>query len=77
MTNNTAVAATTPAGQPASSANAAHATAATAPAVDTPMLLIAETANNAGITCTTAPAALPAYDMWLRLIERAAERNAQ
>eukprot|EP00959_Pyramimonas_sp_CCMP1952_P106024 2216774-Pyramimonas_sp.AAC.1 len=45
MMNDAAVLATTPAGQPASSANAVQATEATAPALDAPMPLIAETAN--------------------------------
>eukprot|EP00959_Pyramimonas_sp_CCMP1952_P334773 7010403-Pyramimonas_sp.AAC.1 len=74
MTNNTAVAATTFAGQPVASSNAAQATAATALAIDTPMPLIAETANNPGRPATIAPAALPANDMWLRRMERATER---
>eukprot|EP00959_Pyramimonas_sp_CCMP1952_P377076 7898166-Pyramimonas_sp.AAC.1 len=77
MTNNTAVAATTPAGQPASSANVVQATAATTPAMDAPTPLIAETANNAGTPATTIPAALPASDMWLRRMGRATERSAQ
>eukprot|EP00959_Pyramimonas_sp_CCMP1952_P297227 6218289-Pyramimonas_sp.AAC.1 len=66
MMTNTAVPTTTPAGQPASSANAGQATEATAPALDAPMSLLAEAANNAGIPAMTAPAALPANDVWLR-----------
>eukprot|EP00959_Pyramimonas_sp_CCMP1952_P456797 9473772-Pyramimonas_sp.AAC.1 len=60
MMNNTAAPTTTPAGQPASSANAGEATEATVPAVDMPMPLIAEAAYNAGTPAATAPAALPA-----------------
>eukprot|EP00959_Pyramimonas_sp_CCMP1952_P459520 9478372-Pyramimonas_sp.AAC.1 len=66
MTNSTAVAATTPAGKPAPSANAVQATASTTPASDAPMPLIAETDNNAGAPAATAPVAWPANDMWLR-----------
>eukprot|EP00959_Pyramimonas_sp_CCMP1952_P279196 5837135-Pyramimonas_sp.AAC.1 len=76
MTNNTAVAAITPAGQPASSANAVQARAATAPASGAPVPLISATANNAGAPATTAPSALPATDTWLRRMERATERSA-
>eukprot|EP00959_Pyramimonas_sp_CCMP1952_P395587 8288837-Pyramimonas_sp.AAC.1 len=53
MAINAAAPTTTPAGQPASSANAGQATEATAPAVDTPMPLIAEAANNAGTPVAT------------------------
>eukprot|EP00959_Pyramimonas_sp_CCMP1952_P070965 1481925-Pyramimonas_sp.AAC.1 len=66
MMHNTAAPTTTPAGQPASLANAVQATEATAPTVDTPMPLIAETANNAGTPAAAAPAAVPVNVMWLR-----------
>eukprot|EP00959_Pyramimonas_sp_CCMP1952_P445792 9333526-Pyramimonas_sp.AAC.1 len=77
MMNNAAAPATTPAGQPASSANAGQATEAIVPALDAPMPLMAEAANNGGAPATTAPAALPANDMWLRHMERATDRIAQ
>eukprot|EP00959_Pyramimonas_sp_CCMP1952_P354859 7433372-Pyramimonas_sp.AAC.1 len=63
MTNNTAVAATTPAGEPAPSADAVQATAAATPASGAPMQLVAETADNAGAPATIAPAAVPDNDM--------------
>eukprot|EP00959_Pyramimonas_sp_CCMP1952_P341897 7162051-Pyramimonas_sp.AAC.1 len=70
MTNNVAVSTTTPAGQPASTANAGLVTEATTPAgtpaVDTLMPLIAETANNAGRPATSAPPSVPVNDTWLR-----------
>eukprot|EP00959_Pyramimonas_sp_CCMP1952_P300951 6296499-Pyramimonas_sp.AAC.1 len=75
--SNTAVPTTTPAGQPASSANAGQASEATAPALDALMPAIAEAANNAGIPVPCAPAALPAHDTWLRRMEGAADRSAQ
>eukprot|EP00959_Pyramimonas_sp_CCMP1952_P045320 946692-Pyramimonas_sp.AAC.2 len=46
MTNNSAVAATTPAGLPVSSADAVQATAATAPTMDTPMPLTIDSGNS-------------------------------
>eukprot|EP00959_Pyramimonas_sp_CCMP1952_P296787 6209048-Pyramimonas_sp.AAC.1 len=76
MMNSAAVSTTTPAGQPASSANAVQATESTMPALDAHMPLMAETSNGAGASATTAPAALPASDMSLRRMERAAERSA-
>eukprot|EP00959_Pyramimonas_sp_CCMP1952_P337046 7057875-Pyramimonas_sp.AAC.1 len=81
MMSNAAAPTTTPAGQPASSANAGLVTKATspaaAPAVDAPMPLIAETANNADAPAASAPPAVPVNDTWLGRIERATDRSAQ
>eukprot|EP00959_Pyramimonas_sp_CCMP1952_P190931 3992988-Pyramimonas_sp.AAC.1 len=81
MTGNAVASTTTPAGQPASSANAGPlteaATPAGTPAVDAPMPLVAETANNAGTPATTAPPSMPVNDTWLRRMERATDRIAQ
>eukprot|EP00959_Pyramimonas_sp_CCMP1952_P217774 4554509-Pyramimonas_sp.AAC.1 len=63
MTGNAVVSTTTPARQPASSANAGLVMEASAPAgtpaVDTPMPLVAETANKAGAPAPSAPPAVP------------------
>eukprot|EP00959_Pyramimonas_sp_CCMP1952_P226969 4745509-Pyramimonas_sp.AAC.1 len=81
MTGNAVVSMATPAGQPASSANAGLVTEATtpagAPAVDAPMPLVAETANNAGAPATSAPPSAPVNDAWLRRMERATDGGAQ
>eukprot|EP00959_Pyramimonas_sp_CCMP1952_P145183 3039927-Pyramimonas_sp.AAC.1 len=81
MAGNAAVSTTTPAGQPASSANAGLVTEAIAPAggpaVDAPMPPVAETANNAGAPATSAPPSVPVDDTWLRRMEKATDRSAQ
>eukprot|EP00959_Pyramimonas_sp_CCMP1952_P277505 5801340-Pyramimonas_sp.AAC.1 len=79
--SNAAAPTTTPAEQPASSANAGLVTEATTPAgtpgVDAPMPLIAKTANNAGAPAAAAPPAVPVNDTWFRRMERATDRSAQ
>eukprot|EP00959_Pyramimonas_sp_CCMP1952_P006567 137059-Pyramimonas_sp.AAC.1 len=81
MTGTAAVSVTTPAGQPASSANAGLVTEATAlaggPAKDTPMPLVAEIGNNAGAPARSAPPSVPVNDTWLRRADRATDRGAQ
>eukprot|EP00959_Pyramimonas_sp_CCMP1952_P258751 5408977-Pyramimonas_sp.AAC.1 len=72
---------TTPAGQPASPANAGLVTEAIAlaggPAIDAPMPLVAETDNNAGTPARSAPPSVLANGTWLRCVERATDRSAQ
>eukprot|EP00959_Pyramimonas_sp_CCMP1952_P335076 7016419-Pyramimonas_sp.AAC.1 len=72
---------TTPAGQPASPANAGLETEATTragtPAMDMPTPLVAETDNNAGTPARSAPPSVPVNDTWLRRMERATDRSAQ
>eukprot|EP00959_Pyramimonas_sp_CCMP1952_P298146 6236501-Pyramimonas_sp.AAC.1 len=81
LTGNAGVSTATPAGQPASSANAGLATEATTPpgtpAIDAPMPLAAETANNAGAPATSAPLPATVNDTWLRRMERAIDRGSQ
>eukprot|EP00959_Pyramimonas_sp_CCMP1952_P322249 6743114-Pyramimonas_sp.AAC.1 len=71
---------TTPAGQPALSANAGLVTEAAAlagaPSIDTPMPLVAETDNSAGTPATSAPPSVPVNDTWLRRMERVTDRSA-
>eukprot|EP00959_Pyramimonas_sp_CCMP1952_P309720 6481477-Pyramimonas_sp.AAC.1 len=71
----------TPAGPPASPANAGLVTEATSlavlPAIDMTMPSVAETDNDAGAPARSAPPSVSVNDTWLRRVERATDRGAQ